>query len=60
MLPYRCAVEDTGGNTIVMGGGMSAFSWGAFLSQPLQALLLVIIAILLVFVVADWIESRGG
>ena len=44
----------------VMGGGMSAFSWGAFLSQPWQAPLLVIIAILLVFIVADWIDSRGG
>ena len=44
----------------MMGGGMSAFSWGAFLSQPWQAPLLVVIAILLVFVVADWIEGRGG
>ena len=35
-------------------------SWDAFLSQPWQAPLLVVVVILLVFVVADWIESRGG
>ena len=35
-------------------------SWDAFLSRPWRAPLLVVIAILLVFVVADWIESRGG
>jgi len=31
-----------------------------FLSQPWQFVLLVVIAILLVFVLADWVESRGG
>ena len=31
----------------------------AFLSQPWQGPLLVVIAILLVFAVADWIESKG-
>ena len=44
----------------MMGGGMSAFSWDGLLSQPWQAPLIVVIVILLVFVVADWIESRGG
>ena len=44
----------------MMGGGKSAFSWDALLSQPWQAPLLVIIAILLVFIVADWVESRWG
>ena len=38
---------------------MSAFSWDAFLTQPWQAPLLVVIAILLVFAVADWVEGRG-
>jgi hypothetical protein len=38
---------------------VSAFSWGGFLSQPWQAPLLVVVAILLVFAVADWVESRG-
>ena len=44
----------------MMGGGMSAFSWDGLLSQPWQAPLIVVVVILLVFVVADWIESRGG
>jgi len=39
---------------------MSAFSWDGFLSQPWQAPLLVVVAILLVLVVADWIENRGS
>ena len=43
----------------MMGSGMSAFSWDGLLSQPWQAPLIVVIVILLVFVVADWIESRG-
>ena len=34
-------------------------SWDAFLSQPWRAPLLVVIAILLVFAVADWVEGRG-
>jgi len=40
--------------------GMSALSWDGFLTRPWQAPLLVIIAILLVFIVADWVESRWG
>ena len=38
---------------------MSAFAWDAFLTQPWQAPLIVVVAILLVFAVADWVESRG-
>jgi len=39
---------------------MGAFSWDGFLTQPWQAPLLVVIAIIAVFIVADWVESRWG
>ena len=39
---------------------MSAFSLDGFLSQSSwQGPLLVVIAIIAVFAVADWVESRG-
>ena len=38
---------------------MSAFSLDGFLAQQWQAVLLVVIAIIAVFAVADWVESRG-
>ena len=38
---------------------MSAFSWDGFVTQPWQAVLIVVIAIIVVFAVADWVESRG-